>query len=200
MKQWRERLSELGYVWVDAEDIPLVISAFERVGKPTELTPRSKNEADPWSLSGTYGLGAFPWHTDGAISVHPPHLILLRVIRMSEPSSTDLLDPSPQILTALQSTVLRATDRAGRHRYLPAAMPTNGGRWRVRWDPRTCMPKTGMTIAEMEQQEATTRVEWRTNRFLVIDNLRLLHRRPAVDSHAERSLERTYIWEHDVGL
>jgi L-asparagine oxygenase len=195
MPDWRDHLFEVGYACIDTSNVSSVASSLGRAGQPTQLTARPKANADPWSLSGIYGLEAFPWHTDGAISTRPPKLILLRALRTSEPSFSELLDPDVQILEALQRTVLRTTDRHGRHRYLPAAVPIRPGRWRVRWDPRTCEPKTGMTSLQMEQQKPTARVDWQVNRLLIIDNLRMLHRRPAVDRHAERSLERTYIWE-----
>lgn len=94
----------------------------------------------------------------------------------------------------MRRTVLRATDRTGRIQYLPAAVPNETGR-RFRWDPRTCQPRAGLTVAEMERQLPTTTIQWKQGRLLIIDNARLLHRRPAVSGKAERLLERIYVWD-----
>jgi hypothetical protein len=56
---------------------------------------------------------AFPWHTDGAIVTKAPRWLLLRAVRVSHPTCTELLDPRPELWAMLRRTVLRATDRAG---------------------------------------------------------------------------------------
>jgi hypothetical protein len=195
MPEWRNCLLDIGYTLLEVKDMDSILSALGRVGRPVTLTPRTQRDADPWSLSGVYGFGSFPWHTDGAISTHPPHFILLRALRISEPTHTELLQPSTQVLASLERTVLRTTDRVGRHRYLPAIIPTDLKEVRLRWDPRTCTPKTGMTISQMEEQDPTASVAWDVNRLLVINNLKLLHRRPAINSYSERTLERIYVWD-----
>jgi alpha-ketoglutarate-dependent taurine dioxygenase len=47
----------------------------------------------------------------------------------------------------------------------------------------------------METHPPSAIIEWRRDRLLVVDNARLLHRRPAVDGLAERLIERTYVWD-----
>ncbi|MGV9764944.1 hypothetical protein [Micromonospora tulbaghiae] len=39
------------------------------------------------------------------------------------------------------------------------------------------------------------RIEWDVGRLLVVDNFKLLHRRPAVQEQGKRLLERTYVWD-----
>lgn len=197
MQDLSKRLSELGYAALDGQDSTSLIAAtLGRAGKSALLTPHDAPEADAWSLSGQYGLGAFPWHTDGAISAKPPDIILLRAIRLSERTSTELLLPTSNFIEALTGTLLRVKNRMGRVRYLPAVVPIADGRKKVRWDPRTCEPITGIAaIDEIEQLPCTVRIDWEEGRLLVIDNRRLLHRRPAVARNSARMLERTYVWE-----
>jgi hypothetical protein len=146
-----------------------------------------------WSLSGSFGRSAFPWHTDGAISSRPPRWIVLRAVELSERASTELMDPSDGLLRSLQRTVLVARDRLGRARYLPAYVPMDHGH-RVRWDPRTCRPRSEETAVEVAMTPPSAAIEWRPDLSVVIDNYRLMHRRPAVGAGAERVLERTYVW------
>jgi hypothetical protein len=193
----RKQLSELGYVSIDGQDSSfLTASSLGRVGQSVLLSARNEREADPWSLSGKYGLNKFPWHTDGAVSTEAPDIILLRAIRLSDPTFTELLDPPTDLMEALAQTVLRVKNRAGRVRYLPAVVPTKHGQNRIRWDPRTCKPVTGIaTTEEVEKINSTARIDWEEGRLLVIDNTRLLHRRPNVAPNSARVLERTYVWE-----
>lgn len=196
MLDLRKQLSELGYASVDGGDSnSLVAAALGRAGESVLLAPHDAADADPWSLSGKYGLNAFPWHTDGAISTRAPEIIGLRAIRLSEPTSTELLDLSTDLIEALERTVLRVKSRTGRIRYLPAVVPTKDGQKKVRWDPRTCEPITGVAVEEIDQLPSTVRIDWEEGRFLLINNKRLLHRRPAVDRGSARVLERTYFWE-----
>jgi hypothetical protein len=194
VNDWQHDLASCGFVFLDGHSSATVGGQLGRCSGPQMLIPRETAAADAWSLSGVYGLGAFPWHTDGAISSNPPRWLLLRALRVSKATCTELLDPDPQLQKGLSRTVLRARDRAGRVRYLPGAIPKDG-RLRLRWDPRTCTPRTGLTVEEMEQQSSTVTVEWREDLLLIVDNARLLHRRPAVDERMDRVLERTYVWE-----
>ncbi|WP_373319782.1 TauD/TfdA family dioxygenase [Rugosimonospora africana] len=75
-------------------------------------------------------------------------------------------------------------------------MPLGNGNSRLRWDPRTCTPRTGLAIKTVEDKPPTAYVEWRPGRLLIIDNFRVLHRRPAVHGQTKRVLERTYVWDH----
>lgn len=184
----RSELLANGFIVVDDGPVPELDG---RWGSPTLLVAREKVKADAWSLSGAYGLGEFPWHTDGAVSSRPPRWIVLRGLRVPDRTSTEILDPGPSLLAEMRRTVLRAVDRAGRARHLPAAVPDNG-RWRIRWDPRTCTPRVGLSLHEVDVQPTTAVVEWREGRVLILDNTRLLHRRPTVA--AGRVLERTYVW------
>jgi alpha-ketoglutarate-dependent taurine dioxygenase len=159
------------------------------------LEPKDFGRAREWSLSGVYGLGAFPWHSDGAVSSSPPRWLLLQAIELSYPTCTELLVPDADLIAALRETTLRARDRSGQTKYLPAIVPVPAGGFRLRWDPRTCTPRTGLAVEDIEERSPTVRIEWAVNRLLVVDNFRVLHRRPAVQGQGKRVLVRTYAWD-----
>jgi alpha-ketoglutarate-dependent taurine dioxygenase len=193
-KDWREDVRLRGYAVLDnVSPESLTPQLGRRVGGVETLTPRDRDVAAPWSLSGAYGTGAFPWHTDGAVSTNPPRWILLFGTRVSGRTCTELLDPPPGLQLKLRRTVLRVVDRRGLVRHLPASMPAEDG-VRLRWDPRICTPLTGTLLEEVDRHAPSVEVPWRVGRLLVVDNFRLLHRRPTVSGIAERILERTYVW------
>jgi hypothetical protein len=190
-----ERLSDQGYAILDGQDSnSLVAAALGQAGESVLLSPRDALDADPWSLSGRYGLSVFPWHTDGAVSTRAPDIIILRAVRCSKQTYTELLDPPSGTLDALQNTVLRVKNRGGHARYLPAVVSGQDGQKKVRWDSRTCEPLKGIAMQEVEQLPATVRIDWVEGRLLLINNRRLLHRRPTVAQGSDRLLERTYVW------
>src|SRR3954447_1943625 len=103
------------------------------ISRPSELS-------DPWSLSGQYGLGEFPWHTDGAVASRPPRLLTFHCDEASDDAEpTDVLDLAnlaySSMAELLSKIVLRVTDRAGNSRYLPALRHV-AGKLTVRWDSR----------------------------------------------------------------
>lgn len=190
-----DSLETSGFAVIDDAAGASVAKALGQVGCSSELRAASANEAAPWTLSNKYGRGAFPWHTDGAISSSPPRWIMLRPLVFSSRTSTWLLDPDDELLSRLRRAVLRAQDHAGRARYLPGfiALPPPL-RHRIRWDPRTCTPTTPGLGVYIEAQPPSAVVEWHLGQTLVFDNLRMLHRRPDVETVSQRELERNYIW------
>lgn len=182
-----------GYVFLEDADAVLVARLLGKPGAPKVLRPSRESEADSWSLSGTYGRGAFPWHTDGAISDTPPRWVLMRGLNFSHATSTELLSPDESVLSQLRRTVLRVTYRSGRARYLPAAVPCSSS-WRLRWDPRIGSPKVGVAVEEIDSLPPTAVIHWEPGKLLVFDNQKLLHRRPSVPLCAIREIERTYVW------
>ncbi|MGH8527793.1 MAG: hypothetical protein ACREXY_27320, partial [Gammaproteobacteria bacterium] len=160
---------------------------------PQRLTPRRSDEAEAWSLSGSHGLDAFPWHTDGAVALAPPQWVLLEAKEVSSPTYTDLLLPTGDLLRLFKRTTLRAKERQGQVRWLPAWVP-DGAHGRLRWDERTCQPNRDDVVGAMAQARSSDRVEWIPGRVLILNNRRVLHRRPAVGANQLRVLDRVYVW------
>jgi alpha-ketoglutarate-dependent taurine dioxygenase len=196
----RAALEEHGYLLLRPQNAPnKFIEGLGRLSQPTLLRSMDREVARRWSLSGTFGQDAFPWHTDGAISSEPPRWLVLRPIDLSEPTTTELLSPCPELRERLQRTVLLAKDHVGRARYLPALMLTKDGH-RIRWDPRTCRPRSTLTAQDIAAAIPDFIVKWELGDTLLIDNYKLMHRRPAVNATVTRTLERTYVWGERCGI
>ncbi len=188
-------LCDQGHATCDL-DLPFdqLARALGRPGEPEEILPRLSSESRPGSLSARYGCHQFPWHSDGAVALQPPRWILLRAVRMHGTSSTELLDPSSEVLAALRRTVLRTTPASGGVRYLPAYVPTGTNRYRLRWDLSKATPSRLEAERLISIARPTAKVEWREGRTLIFDNERILHRRPGVSPTQVRVLERIYVW------
>jgi alpha-ketoglutarate-dependent taurine dioxygenase len=191
---WRRKLAVEGYAVVDHSNPSMLGNYLGRPGPPERLAPSASEAARRWSLSGVYGLDAFPWHTDAALSSTPPRWFLLAASQITRPTWTEILKPDGDLLAGMKRTLLRATDHRQRTQYLPAAVPEQGGIHRLRWDPRTCKPVSGLSIEDVATAEPSDRINWRIGRILIVDNALVLHRRPAVAEGEQRVLERTYIW------
>ena len=163
-----------------------------RLSAPVDLWAAA-SQASPWSLTGRYGRGAFPWHTDGAIARRPPRFVVLQNITVSA-VPTELATVSSEVLGRLASVALRARDRYGHTRLLSAVERTVGGSL-MRWDPRACPVAAGPRGVESLMAELPTEFEvgWDHRRTMIIDNWRVLHRRPHVPEVAQRGLRRWYL-------
>ncbi|WP_157621966.1 TauD/TfdA family dioxygenase [Serinicoccus hydrothermalis] len=156
------------------------------------LEPKPTNGRQ-WSHSDRYGFGAFPWHTDGALTSEPPRWMVLECVMAEESTATELLRPSKELLGRLRRCAMVVRNRTGRVRHLPAVSPTGAGEMRLRWDPRVCEVNDAELPRLIEEQGPSAVCLWKEGRILVVDNWGLLHRRPPVSPAAPRRLVRTYI-------
>lgn len=187
-------LFEQGFAVLDERRVaePFIAWLGREAGRQI-LESTATAAGDRWSHSDHYGFGSFPWHTDGAVAVEPPRWMVLACEAIDGPSRTELLAPSYNLLRRMRRCVMRVRNRAGKLRYLPAVSPVMSGSIRLRWDPRVCEPNDPELSELIEAQGPTAACEWVRGRILVVDNWRLLHRRPAVDPARVRSLARTYL-------
>lgn len=191
---WREALEQEGFAVVDGHDELEEISKSLGRSSPVEvLTARASGVG--WSHSDVYGYQQFPWHTDGAVSLDPPRWVVLTAIAVREDTRTEVLRPGPALMKKLRSATLRVRDRRGAVRYLPAAVREAHGH-RLRWDPRVALPTRSGLLADVENAAATAHISWTLGRSAIIDNHRILHRRPQVTAGIERTLTRYYIQDN----
>jgi hypothetical protein len=191
------QLNEHGYVVVTNDQMARrLASMLGRVGRPELLKPKV-NDDRQWSLSGMYGLGAFPWHSDGAVAATPPRWLMLRAVEIKQATYTELLKVDGLMMSEMRRTTLLVRDRSGGARYLPA-IGHSGDRNAIRWDERTCKPQSSAVSRLMTEAQATNRIGWSNGYVLFVDNYRILHRRPSVSDVNGRILERTYIRSADV--
>ena len=161
------------------------------------LVARERNDARPGTLSGRYGLAAFPWHTDGAHQVLPARL---SVMRSRAPTSTPTLLLDAQGLLAGEPALGVQLKRqawlvyGGARPFYSSIIDLSG---KVRFN-RHVMTATSAaaTSAERAFQDLIDDAEpiahaWKANELLLLDNARFLHARPAVrENDSDRQLER----------
>ncbi|GLU91293.1 TauD/TfdA family dioxygenase [Agromyces sp. NBRC 114283] len=160
----------------------------------------ARDAGDLWSLSGRFGRGSFPWHTDGAVSSRPPRWMVLRCTVDESSTPTEFLSLPADLLPELSRTMVTMTGRDGRKQRFAVATPVGGGAYKIRWDPRIGRVDSGTLEARIEALPVTFRVPWTEGATVIVDNHRLLHRRPEVEAGKRRLLTREYIGGANVGL
>lgn len=195
------QLRALGYTIVDDQaEASTLTKVLGTVEVAKTLEPAAATPVAPWSHSDHFGYATFPWHSDGAVSPVPPRWLILECLTLSMPSSTELLAPADHVVRRMRRCAMRVRTRGGRLRYLPAAIPTSEGGVRLRWDPRVCEANDNALADLVEAQSPTAICDWKVGRTLIVDNWRLLHRRPAVVPAGRRRLQQSYIGASNVGL
>jgi alpha-ketoglutarate-dependent taurine dioxygenase len=154
------------------------------------------------SLTRRYGVGSFPYHTDGAYMDQVPRYLVLRSTS-SIPSRRPTL--IKDFITNLSSHELRvlSTEQwridAGRKAFYSSVICANG----LRLDLDCMRPVCGDTsstvaiIQSVLDRVKPTELHWNANRVVVIDNWRLVHARGVGDELDDevRELERVLVKE-----
>ncbi|GAA4714580.1 hypothetical protein GCM10023215_67210 [Pseudonocardia yuanmonensis] len=164
---------------------------------------RERKHARPNSLSGLYGRGSFPWHTDGAIARDSPRYLMMHCgdADLSEPTEILALkrESSEDIANVMAGTALLVTPDKG-SKWFSRALDRGGSRFQARWDTRACTPRSARSAMRLQgllaDIEPTGSVQWAAGTGVIIDNFTALHRRPCVGS-PNRILHRRYIYEQD---
>lgn len=170
-----------------------LIARLGRETSPENLVPKKHDSSRAWSHSDKNGFNAFPWHTDGAIALDPPRWMILQCAEASHATETHLLDLDTETFVKLRRSTMRVRNEIGQVRHLPAASPISGGRFRLRWDPRICELSDDSLAERIEELPPSATCIWSVGRTLIVDNWRLLHKRPGVDPDSSRRLIRTYV-------
>jgi hypothetical protein len=168
---------------------------------------RSVEAAPRRSLSGKYGRGRFPFHTDSAHWRIPPRYLLLRLqegtcsARPTLLASFNNFCASEAVLDLLEHEVWVVD--GGRGRFLTSLLDKDmvPGELMLRFDPE-CMTRAersfGRSAASLARlcRDVATKFDWESDVVLVIDNWRTLHGRgsaPGRTPHETRVLERVLI-------
>lgn len=193
-----DHLSDLatrGWTWTDDASIYTDI-ARELGGSEVRrqlLRPTHASAARRGSHSATVGLARFPWHTDGAIALEPPRWMVLRCLEADRPTSTEFCLPDAMLSQALCRLTILIRQENGRKAYIPAMIGSTAGDYRIRWDPRSTTLGPDLALKAVEGAMPSGELSWKPGRILVVDNHRVLHRRPAVTALDGRVIERTFL-------
>jgi len=187
------RLETQGYIFGKSEAVYEI--SLQALGVPQyrkDLRPDLKDE-NKSTHTGRFGLGEFPWHTDGAVSDVPPRWVLLTCLVNEAKADTELYLPSATQLETLNSIVLRTQNSLGQVRYLPA-ISVVGANPLIRWDPRACPPTDQLIVDMFDDAQPTASINWQVGQTLLFDNFKFLHRRTRVSDGQERVIRREYIY------
>jgi hypothetical protein len=163
------------------------------------LRPVAQESSQRASLSATYGLGAFPLHTDGAHLRRPPDVVFLE-----RDSGADAQGVATLLFRLRASTVGGDTWEAmhqgvfcigrGRDRFLGVARADEA----LRFDPgcmRPLDPAARLVRRFFERSlDAAIRYTWESvGKILVLDNTSVTHARDPAPQHSRRCLRRVML-------
>lgn len=202
-------LKENGYCLVEGTSSDGLVRTAEMLGTPRPsrpdgpivdiLTPRGKLDARSGTISAHFGMGAFPWHSDGAVDRDPPRYVLMRAESVNiRSATTDILDLygllSGHLFCKYGRLVCEIKTR--RSSYLAPFVTQRNGTWCAKWDPirmRALGKKATEFHQEVAQAEPSARQHWKNGDLLVIDNWRCLHRRSDAASDPLRVIQRIVV-------
>lgn len=202
-------LRKFGFASINLEskNIELLLKAFRRLGRVTrsELIIKTPAEARPHSLSGRFGIGAFPHHTDFAFRAIPPRLLVLHnesdhaFQRATLVSAIDLLPP--RLVRMLDRSSWYLSSR-GRTFHVSARVPIGVGS-AIRWDPLCLLAANAAAhecceIIPCELSQLQVRHRWSAGSALIIDNWRCTHAREDIGGGGDhdRRIIRYEVWQH----
>ncbi|WP_076482827.1 TauD/TfdA family dioxygenase [Williamsia sterculiae] len=119
--------------------------------------------------------------------------MVLRCIEATRPTSTQICFPTDNLRRALRRLTLLVRQESGRKAYLPVFVSSGPNDWRLRWDPRAAVIGPDEARAAVEACQPTDEIAWQPGRILILDNHRVMHRRPPVSGATGRALIRTFI-------
>lgn len=178
---------------------------IDGVAEVQSLIPRDTDSSPPNILSGNFGTGMFPLHTDLAHWYRPPRYLLLRAVVGFASVPTRLLDG--QLLVALfgaatlARTLVTPRRPVGGTRPLMQTLSKRSDGVLLRWDTLFLNPASDASTTvlrdvasylDSSKPQEPCLVE--PGDTLVIDNWRMLHgRAPIPVSAASRHIERVYL-------
>lgn len=162
------------------------------------IIARERSQSNRLSLSGNYGLGQFPLHTDNASSTSPPRFIMLAA-PASRPAQTLLFAP----LTACdfdrslaQRALFKVRSQAGK--VYARLLSGSGAEETIRFNPDLMEPANEeaqkMQKWFTESLARASVVDWRHARLAVIDNRRVLHARSSALLGPNSYIHRLSVW------
>jgi hypothetical protein len=194
------------------EIVATMLSVARRVGRPVtdvrgrvridRLVPRAHGEARANSLSGRFGRGAFPLHTDLAHRVMPPRFLILGAAAAAHGAARTTLTQAPVLSHDDWCTVRDGVFLVSNGRRSFYTSICGSGCPFVRFDLSSMTPTDAQAsvaqrvFCDRLKEQPTLEITWERGHMLVVDNWHMLHgRTKAEDDTATRVLLRAYAME-----
>lgn len=204
--EWVEALERDGWVRlpkIDPQDMRVLL---RKIGCPRaveRLSTRGRATRGIRSLSGIHGLGAFPFHTDGAARPTPPTYVALWSPRAYDTATLLVDGASLRLAHPVFSRCWLVTPGAEAPSFyaVPRLQRRGVVTWRLNPD---CMRPASTQLSPLDVSEifasvGWVRMEWRAADALILDNRRVLHaREPVSRSDAVRELLRVQVYRDMV--
>lgn len=204
-----EQLKNTGIELFDTSEVNLV-TIFQQLtkefnvsfGEKKVLVPRINSYEEKITLSGTYALGKFPYHTDAAHLFIPPRIISLRYLGDTESKTGTLLidsediarDPDSGFYTNLTYNVKGGPTKFYATIFDGSIIPK---RKIIRYNSvimKRAVARNLVSFDEFLSKFAPKRISWRKGMLVLIDNWRIMHAREEVinEEIKTRALERIF--------
>lgn len=190
-----------------------LLAICQRLGTPVASTrhselirgiqPEPLARANPNTLSSRFGLGSFPFHTDGAHWRNPPRLVVLYCVNPGMGKRETILSnvSSARVTPAEKNTLMREVWRTTNteRSFLCQVLSEKKGNFRFRFDtacmaPRTPDHQSEEILLSLVDRVPRINIAWAKGTFLVVDNQRLLHARGESKSYdTDRLLKRVLL-------
>lgn len=163
------------------------------------LAIKSKQDANPKSLSALYGDKDFPFHTDGAYLTEPPKYVILRSPKQIRNCPT--LICKPKFTKADKKSLAKNVwlVNGGRGRFYTSLLEENDNDYRLRFDLACMRPalsefkSSADIMASVIASTTNQEVNWNANQCVIFNNWKLLHSRADAKNSADRILERIWL-------
>lgn len=180
-----------------------VVRDRNRVPRIDRLVPHEAVDARPHSLSGQYGLQAFPLHSDLAQWPVPPRYLILAAAKAAPNCASTTFAAVPSLkddaFAAIAAGIFTVPN--GRRSFLASICQRD--RPFIRFDSACMRPideiscSASATFRQEMEVAGITAVEWAPGDIVIVDNWHVLHGRASVPSAAElRVLLRLYVMEN----
>lgn len=204
-----DHLDESGWVEleeskVDPRDIFIKLSIYCSIDfrvEKTVLTPHDSPILGKLTLSGRFGFGKFPYHTDGAFERIPPRFIVFNYLpNVPSAAGTLLLDihdistSSIECRKCIHYDVYRVTADGGSFYTSIARKVHQTARPLYRYNPVIMSPsnKSTTSFESYLSDYEPKRIKWTPGKIVIVDNWRIIHAREPVpeSERATRKIER----------
>lgn len=191
-----------------AHNFGTVFSPYNNSPLVQKLKVNDTEDSHDFSLSGNYGRGSFPFHTDLAHHKKPPHYIILRSISSTKNIRPTLILDSfsfiknEKLQDGLKKILWIVNGGNGKF-YSPLLNDkTLNGKTFFRYDPVCMKPisskkdlANSLLNSCIEKAKEIT-INWHPGKTLIIDNWRILHARAGAEEKfddEQRIIERCVI-------